>query len=155
MRWPLGGEGEMVPFGPVILTEDENRECQAMLDSLGHAEGGRYAIRGNLADSFRRSIIALCMMGRAERFLALSGSQPECKDEACQAAAKACAVFPLSIYFYDFGCILQRVGKPVEARLMFTEFLRRHGTEELDPIMRITLDQRDVREAVRNARRLA
>ena len=92
------------------------------------------------------------MMGRADRFRILSGSQQQYKEEACQAAAKACSIFPLSIYFYDFGRILQEVGKPKEARLLFTEFLKRIGSETLDPIMEFTLNQRDVEDALRHAR---
>ena len=89
----------MVPIGPVVLTDEEQHECETMLRSLTQAEGGEYVIRKDIADSFKRSIVALCMMGRAERFLIFSGSQPEYKEQACLAASKACGVFPLSIYF--------------------------------------------------------
>ena len=105
------------------------------------------------------------MMGRAERFLiragcgslsipmnAGDGYRPEYGEMACQAAAKACAVYPLSIYFYDFGCVLRQTGKSGEAKNIFTEFLRRVGTETLDPVMQITLKHRDVEQAVQHAR---
>jgi len=154
MKWPFGGKKKMVPIDPVVLTDEEQQECQAMLHSLTQAEGGVVHIREELADSFHRSIIALCMMGRAERFLILSNSKPEYGERACQAAAKASAVFPLSIYFYDFACTLQKVGKSEEARLMFTEFLRRLGTEALDPVMQSTLNQRDVERAAQHARQV-
>ncbi len=121
-------------------------------------------MREELVDSFKRSIVALCMMGRAERFLLLAGCgllgfrrapegpiDPQSVEKACQAAAKACGVFPLSIYFYDFGCVLQRVGKEAEAKQMFAEFLRRVGNETLDPIMELVLKQRDIESAVRHA----
>src|SRR5437870_9946497 len=49
--------------------------------------------------------------------------------------------------FYDFGCILQKIGKPDEAKQMFTVFLRRVATETLDPVMQLTLNHRDVEEA--------
>jgi hypothetical protein len=71
---------------------------------------------------------------------------------ACQAAAKACGVFPLSIYFYDFGCVLRQVGKPEEARQMLGEFLRRLWTEVRDPIMQSTLKHRDFELAAYSAR---
>lgn len=63
----------MVPLSPVVLTDEEQQECQAMLQSFTDVEGGYYAIREELAESFKRSIIALCMMGRAERFLIMAG----------------------------------------------------------------------------------
>jgi hypothetical protein len=142
----------MVPFDPVVLTDEEQQDCQAMLRSLTQTEGdGSWYIKQELHDSFNRSVIALCMMGRAERFLILSGSNPEYREQACQAAAKACAIFPLSIYFYDFGRILQRVGKIDEARQMFTEFLTRNGTEVVDPIMQVILKKRDAAGAAEQA----
>jgi hypothetical protein len=141
----------MVPIGSVELTEDEQRECRSMLHLLTQTEGGEYVIREDLVDSFNRSIVALCLMGRAERFLILSSSQPSGSEEACKAAAKACAIFPLSIYFYDFGCVLQRVGKRDEAKQMFAEFLRRYRTEDIDPIMQSTLSQRDGESASMHA----
>ena len=125
MPWPFSRKKKMIPIGPVELTDDEMQECQAMIRSLTQAEGGQYVMREDVADSFKRSIIAMCLMGRAERFLALSKNEA-----ACQSAAKACAVFPVSIYFYDFGCILKGAGKGADARLMFQEFLRRHRNEQ-------------------------
>ncbi len=150
--WPFGSKAKMASVDPVDLTEEEQNECQAMLRSLTKAEGGEYVMREDLIASFKRSIIAVCMMGRAERFLILANSQPQYREEACRAAAKACAVFPLSIYLYDFGCVLDKAGRPSEAKQMFTEFLRRRGTETLDAIMQTTLNQRDVEGAVRHAR---
>jgi len=151
MKWSLGRRQKMQSIGPVVLTDEEERECQAMLRSMTQIEGKQCVIREDLADSFQRSIVAQCMISRAERFLILANSQPEYRDQACQAAAKACAAFPLSIYFYDFGCILEQVGKSREAKQMFTEFLRRLRTETLDPVMKSTLDQRDVEQAARHA----
>src|ERR1039458_5723403 len=103
--WPFRNKAKMASIDSVVLTEEEQKECQAMLRSLTKAEGGKYVMRKDLIPSFKSSIIALCMMGRAERFLILANSQPAYKEEACRAAAKACGVFPLSIYFYDFGCV--------------------------------------------------
>lgn len=90
-------------------------------------------------------------MSRAERFLILSDSEPNGDERACQAAAKAVGVFPLSVYFYDFGRILVKAGKLAEARMMFQEFKRRLGTETLDPIMQATLNNRDIQEAEKRA----
>jgi len=42
MKWPLGGKEEMVPLAPVVLTDEEQQECQAMLRSLTEVEGGHY-----------------------------------------------------------------------------------------------------------------
>ena len=139
-----------------------------MLRSLIEVEGGQSWMKEELIDSFKRSVVALCMMGRAERFLIMAGCgslsmpmsfrhppKPEYAEKACEAAAKACGVFPLSIYFYDFGRVLRQVGKSEDARLAFREFLRRVETETLDPIMTATLKQRDLDEAVQYARQFA
>lgn len=124
-----------------------------MLQSLNlKTEEGEWVLRKDIADSFYRSIAANCLMGRADRFLILCDSNPEYKELACQAAAKACAIFPVSIYFYDFGRILEQVGKQDEAMLAFAEFLRRVGTAPIDSVMKFTLDGRNVDEAVKHAR---
>jgi hypothetical protein len=152
MKWPFGGKQKIASIAPVVLTDEEQQECQAMLVSLLQAEDGSYVMREELIDSFKRSIVALCMMGRAERFVILANSDQQYRERACEAAAKACSAFPLSIYFYDFGCILKRPGKLGEAKKMFAEFLRRQATEALDPIMRSVLNQRDVERAVEHAK---
>jgi hypothetical protein len=152
MKWPFTRRQKMSLIGPVVLTDDEQQECQRTWTSLTQAEGGYYAIREDLADSFKRSIIASCMMGRAERFLILSNSQPEYRELACQAAAKACGIFPISINFYDFGHILYGVGKHGEAKEAFAEFLRCIGTETLDSVMQFALNQRNIDQATKHAR---
>jgi hypothetical protein len=155
MKWPFK-RNKSVPLTPlpvIQLTEEERLECEAMLRSFTQAPDGQHAVlKEGLADSFQRSIIALCLMGRAKRFLILSKSQPAAAEDACHTAAKVCAAYPLSIYFYDFGCILEQVGKTADATAMFREFLRRHDSERPGPIGEITLRQRDVIGAVRDAR---
>jgi hypothetical protein len=82
----------MVALPAVELSDEERQECEGMLRSLTHVDGGHYVAPNEVADSIKRSIITLCLLGRAERFEALSQSQPEFAERACQAAAKACAV---------------------------------------------------------------
>jgi hypothetical protein len=153
MRWPFGRQDKMRPLPTVVLTEDEQRECQDHWRAMTQAPEGHYgAIREDLLDSFQRWVVGDCLMGRAERFLILCNSQPEYKEQACQAAAKACAVFPVFIYWYDFACVLKQVGKRADAKQMFREFLRRHELETADPMMQLILNQRDVEAAVQHAR---
>jgi hypothetical protein len=135
----------------VELTDDEQQDCEAFIRSLTQSEDdGYYVIRKDLEDSFKRSIVALCLMTRAERFAVMS--RPESAEEACMAAAKACAVYPLSIYFYDFACLLEGLQRQGEAKAMFEVFLRRRELERsLDPIQQTTLNQRDIAGAVRYA----
>jgi hypothetical protein len=150
--WPFRNE-KMVPLAPVELTEDERQECETYIRSVTKAEGGHYAVRKDVADSFQRSLIAVCLLGRAERFLVSADSHPESVEGACRAGAKACATYPLSINFYDFACILERLQKQEEAREIFKEFLRRRDLEvSPDPVQQIMLNERDVASAVRYAR---
>jgi hypothetical protein len=140
-------------FGPPItLTEDEQRDCQAALNSVipTNPEGVWYMAK-ELAEPFQKSVIALCMMNRARRF-ALA-NQPH---EACNAAAKACAVHPMYAHWYDFARILESLGKFDNATRAFTEFLRLH---DLGPQNYVDLNadcvnrrKRDVPRMVREAR---
>ncbi len=155
---------ETLPPGTVVLTDEEQEECQQMLRSLTQEEDGEWVVREDTADGFTRSIIAHCLMGRAERFLQSAGGnisystlhvpdlgetvlEPELAEKACTSASKACAIFRLSIHFYDFGCILMQVGKSDEAKVMFSEFLRQVEADETDPMKQIWLKQRDVEAA--------
>lgn len=153
MKWPFSRKPKRQLISPVVLTEEEQRECNAVLQSIEHKnKEGEWVVRKDIAESFERNMVAVCLMGRAERFAMLSKANPEYKEQACQAAAKACAVFPFSVYMYDFGCILEDVGRPEEAREAFAEFLRRLGTEGLDPVKQFEIGKRNLDEAVARAR---
>ena len=111
-------------------------------------------------------------MGRAERFIQLAGGSPvhvtfhipyyspEIKldpvlvQKACVSVSKACAIYPLPIYFYDFGCILYQAGKSDEAKIAFANFLSNIENGELDPTMQKWHSQRDIQSSVRVAKEL-
>ena len=113
---------DMVPLAPVVLTDEEMQECADMLRAIlpKKNDSGSWFIKEGLLGSFKDSIVALCMMGRAERFLDLAGcgslsvpllspwirededyrlSQAEYKNKACEAAAKHA---PFSRYLSTF-----------------------------------------------------
>jgi hypothetical protein len=73
-------------------------------------------------------------------------------EEACSSAAKACVVYPLFIYFYDFARILDEHGKKDEARAMFGECLRLYELKQLTALDEVILKQRDVDAALHHAR---
>ena len=129
MKWPFerkNREAPMVPFPSVALTDEEHRECQEYLRSvIPQSDEGAWYMPKEAADIFERSMIAQCMMGRAERFAILRQFA-----EACQAAAKACCIDPQCTHYYEFGRILEAAGKDVEARSMFVEFLRRYDADQ-------------------------
>jgi hypothetical protein len=138
----------------VTLTDEEQRECQAFVSSvIPQSDGGRWVIKEELHEPFTRNLVAMCMMGRAERFaiLAESGGS-EYRKKACEAAAKACAIYPLSAYIYDFACILDRLGDEEDARAAFAEFLRRNDAGPQNEVDRFMLSQRDVTTMVARAK---
>jgi hypothetical protein len=69
MRWPFGRKTRKLPadsMTAVTLTEDELRECEAYLRSaIPQSEEGAWYMPAEAADSFKRSLVAVCMMGRA------------------------------------------------------------------------------------------
>ena len=153
MKWSLRKEHEFEPLPLVELTEDERHEFDGILRTVTQGQGaGVLKLDKEHVDSFQRSILAKCLIGRAKRFVGLSLSHPSSAEDACRAAERACAVCPLSIYFYDFACTLKQVGKVGEAKTVFREFLRRYETESLDPVGEATLRARDLAGAARHAR---
>jgi hypothetical protein len=149
----------------VVLTDEEHQECQEFVRSIVKSDDGEWAVKEEFADAMLRSMIAVCLMGRAERLLAEAGGDqissmlhiPHFGDgslesnrveQACITAAKACAIFPLSIHFYDFGCLLLQVGKLGEAKVAFAQFLSSTEFDTSDPVRQIWLKQRDTVSAV-------
>lgn len=154
----------------VVLTDEEqHQECQEFIRSIVKSDDGEWVVKEEFADAMRRSMIAVCLMGRAERLLAEAGGdqisslfhiphfgdgslEPERAAQACITAAKACSIFPLSIHFYDFGCLLLQVGKLSEAKVAFAQFLSSTEVDTSDPVRQSWLKQRDTASAVEYCR---
>ena len=160
-----------------MLSDEEQQECQETLRlflAAGKAqedEEGELVFKTEFAEKFQRSIIANSLMSRAERFLSMAGGSTlnatfripcisvtpvdqSLAEKACVAAAKACSIFPFSMYFYDFGCILQRIGKEGEARTAFTQFLGKIEVDQADSAMQPWLGSRNIEACVQWARKL-
>ena len=153
--WPFGRQKEKSASPPSVeLTEDERQECESFIRSMTKAEGGEYYFRKEVADSVQRSFIAMCLIGRAQRFAILADPQkPELVDEACRAGAKACSIYPLSVNFYGFACVLEQLRKLDESKAMFKEFLRQRDLESSpDPVQQSVLRAQDIAGMTRHAR---
>jgi hypothetical protein len=161
-------EDEVYPPGTVFLTDEEHQECQEtfhyFLSTWKEQEedqNGEFVVSKDFAETFQREIIAYSLMRRAERFLEMAGGSaidtifhtpnfrgtplnPDLSEKACVTAAKACAIHPLSIHFYDFGCILTQVGKPDEAKVAFSTFLKRVAADYSNVSRQGWLKQRDI-----------
>jgi hypothetical protein len=167
-----------VPIPQVTLAElsdEERHECQAFINSLFAArtdgDGQWFATDKDSADSTQRMFVAGCLMRRARKFLIRAGFVPqnsltdchmyggdphrrlyvECVANAISAAAKACAICPLPINFYDFGCLLRSVGKEEDAKTAFAEFLKRYRAFPVRPVETPFFDQRNMDVAVLEA----
>ncbi|HYB61240.1 MAG TPA: hypothetical protein VEH50_07155 [Methylomirabilota bacterium] len=151
----------------MILTDEEADECQRFMNSVTEIDSGSYFVRPDLADTMRRLFTLICLMGRADRFMILAGflpltmgvgsgdpSRPDYEENVARAietAAKACAIYPLSISLYDFACILRGVGYYEEAKVTFAEFVRRYDAAPIKPHERSFFEGRDVCRALRDA----
>jgi hypothetical protein len=161
---------ELIPPGFGNLTAEEKEECESFLQSLIRTGGCEEILRGTMAGSFKHGVISACLMGRARRFQQFATScaeiefpanwnfagwdnadEPNWAEMAYDAAAKACDIFPISINFYDFGCLLQKQGRHGKARLAFKEFLRRANVNEIDPVARAAVSSRNIADAIEHA----
>ena len=152
--WPFRKRGKhesMVQLPSVTLTEEEEQECHALFCSLfpEDPDGGKWYVKNEIADDFHRSWTAFALIVRAQRLLAMGSAE-----EACSSAAKACAAYPLFIYFYDFACILDKLGKKDEARAMFGECLRRHEVNHVSELDNAILTKRDIKAVLDHARQV-
>lgn len=133
------------PLPTVVLTAEERDEAQRFIRSLA-PDGQQLVVRDEIAEDFKRCMIAWSLIGSAERFVILRDWT-----SACTSAAKACSLYPCAIYFFDFASILRKAGKSAEAQPVFAEFLRRvaQPTNEIDEVV---LAQRDIDGAIAEAR---
>ena len=169
---------EAYPIGTVVLTDDEQQECNEMLHffvtTLKEQEDnqeGEVVIKQDYAETFQRGIVAYTLMRRAERFLEMAGGSaidttlhvakfrgipldPDLCERACVAAAKACATLPLSVHFYDFGCILTQIGQVDEAKVAFSTFLRKVVADYSNGEMGAWLKARDIQAHVQFAEQM-
>ncbi|MBA2684138.1 MAG: hypothetical protein H0U66_06585 [Gemmatimonadaceae bacterium] len=140
----------------VVLTEEEPRECDTHWRALfAPTEDGKvHIMRSEHIEPFMRSQAALCLMSRAQRFAFLADGQPEYRTKACEAAAKACALYPLSVNLYDFAMILEEFGEHEEASTLLREFIQ-HPKAVLTPQMDdIALSMRDITGMVARAKEM-
>lgn len=162
----------MTEIPTVILTDDEHAECQEFIRLMTRSDEGDLVVKTEHAESFQRGLIALCLMGRAEKLFQSAGGSsihvtlhipyysPELKidqdlaEQAFVTASKACALFLLPIHFFDFGCMLYQIGDTNKARTMFKAFLDGVEKNQLDPIMQMWHAQRDIKSSEIMAREL-
>ena len=156
MRWPFGNKSSRSPSvvrsPDVVLTADEEQECQRFITSVTKSDEGELYVRPDVADAFMRNLMAMAMMGRAERFAVLARSDPDYCPMVCEAAAKATALYPMAVYLYDFATFLEEFGAPGEARTMYRAFLERHEAGPIGPIDDSIIRQRDLDAMVAHAR---
>lgn len=74
-----------------------------------------------------------------------------CFRKALAAATKAYSLHSLPIYMFDMGCIFEMLGDSASARDAFRSFLESQRKFKPSDVDRITLGQRDVEAAVREA----
>ncbi len=151
---PGAAQSPMASFPDITLSEEELVECESCWRTLFPPDpsGGAWYMKEGFLEPLKRSVMAFALIGRAERFAILAYKQPECRARACETAAKACAVYPLSAYFYDFAAILERVGHIEEARAIFSTFLRQPEAGPVREIDEAMLRQRDIAAMMTHAR---
>jgi hypothetical protein len=133
---------EQIP--DVVLTPEEHQECLDFIRMVTRTADRELYVRPDLVEPTRRHLMASAMMGRAERFSMLAREQAEYREKAVEAAAKASAIYPTSVYVFDFAKILDQCGRPDEAQTMYAEFLRRHELGPLSEIDESIMAQRDI-----------
>jgi hypothetical protein len=148
----MSHSGNFEPLAIVVLTEEERSECESLLRSL-HPPDQQIAVPKEDADEFKRSFIALALIGRAERLSIVSrAGGTVTAQEAATTAVKACTIYPLSVYFFECARILEELGQSNDAEAMYREFIRRRGIERPTPVGETVLAQHDIGALLETAR---
>lgn len=150
---PGAAQSPMASLPDITLSEEELAECESHWRALfPPGSGGTWYAKEGFLEPLKRSMMAFALIGRAEQFTLLADQQPEYRARACETAAKACAVYPLSAYFYDSAVILERVGHLEEARALFSVFLLQPEAGPVREIDEAMLHQRDIAAMMTHAR---
>ena len=135
------------------LTEEEQQEVE---DTFKGFEG--YKFNPAVADDIKKGTTAFALSNYATAQVRMSEieSQKEKREKllekAIAAIAKAYSIYQLPIYLYDFACLMEMTGKANLARNMFKDFLNKQLEFKPNKVDELLLKQRDIDEAVKDAK---
>jgi len=135
------------------FTDEERRE----IDSLFAVFDGM-AVHDDYVDAVRRATTARALSMYAKQQVELREREPNSSrrfkmiEKAVSACFKACSIYPLPIFDYDLGCLLEMAGESAQARGLFRKFLAGQAVFNPAQIDEIFLRERDVAAAVAHAR---
>jgi hypothetical protein len=151
---------EQYPNGQIsfTLTDEEqaeiNRFFRMMQESNQETEQGTLYIHPEA----HKAMTAWALIGYAQSQVTLAEmaekgvvDNDSCYRKALAAATKAYSLHPLPIYMFDMGCIFEMLGDTASALGAFRSFLESQRRFTPSDVDRITLKQRDIEAAVREA----
>lgn len=141
------------------LTDEEEAEVnnffRMLNDSSDQSGQGTWYIH----PAAHKAMTAWALIGYAQRQVTLAEMADKgvvdgdlCFRKALAAATKAYSLHPLPIYMFDMGCLFEMLGDKVSADNAFRSFLESHRKFKPTAVDEITLKNRDVEAAVREAR---
>jgi len=137
----------------VELTTDEQAEARKTFQMF---EG--YSVHKSVAEIFERGLTAFALANYAKsqaiasQFTSNTVETQGLLEKAVAAILKACSIHELPIYLYDSGCLFEMLGKGQAATDMFHNFVRSQAVFEPTQLNELFLRNRDIDEAVRDAR---
>jgi hypothetical protein len=140
------------------LTDEEeaevNRFFRMLKDSSQETEQGKWYIHPDA----HKAMTAWALIGYAQSQVTLAEMADKgivdrdlCFRKALAAASKAYSLHSLPVYLFDMGCIFEMLGETGSAQDAFKTFLESQRRFKPSDIDRITLRQRDVDAAIREA----
>jgi hypothetical protein len=135
------------------LTEEEQQEVE---NTFKIFEG--YYVHPDYVDDIQKGTTALALSNYAKEQVVISQmeSQKENRkrllEKAISATTKAYSIYPLPIYLYDLACFLEMVGKTVESKHAFRDFLKKQSEFKFKQLDVLFLKYRDIDEAIEDAK---
>jgi hypothetical protein len=124
------------------LTPEEQREVENTFDTFkGDVIHPRYV------DELRSALIAYSLGNYAASCALMDQTE-----RAFAALTKAYSFYRLPIYLYGAACFLDKMGRAKDAAVLLRKFLERQSTFQPTALQELILQDRDIPEAVKDAK---
>jgi hypothetical protein len=139
----------------IELNDEEQQEVKKRMDMLrGRTEEGENVWREDVIDEVTRIVTSQGLLSYAmgEVFRFEDSGDKTALYRALSSVFKAYISYPLPIYIYDYAFLLAMDGRIDEARTGFSAFIEQQTNFQPNEFQELALDQRDINEAMKDAR---
>lgn len=114
-------------------------------------------VHPDYVDDIQRGTTAFALSNYAKEQVLISQMESQKENherllkKAISSTTKAYSIYQLPIYFYDLACFLEMIGKIVESKSVFRDFLKKQRQFKPKQLDVLFLKQRNIDDAIEDA----